>query len=111
MTEIDSRLTTSATSLSFGKSLLRMAGQLLKASCASYAKGLALHAFCHSVHENTGFCGQTVSKSTSVHENVGSGGQDIKQPEVRCKQVSKNRGNYNEKEVAISRNLLIFGLP
>ena len=33
------------------------------------------------VHENTGFCGQTVSKSTSVHEIVGSGGQDIKQPE------------------------------
>jgi hypothetical protein len=32
------------------------------------------------VHENTGFCGQTVSKSTSVHEIVGSGGQDIKQP-------------------------------
>ena len=24
---------------------------------------------------------------------------------------SKNRGNYNEKEVAISRNLLIFGAP
>lgn len=23
----------------------------------------------------------------------------------------KNRGNYNEKEVAISRNLLIFGAP
>ena len=34
---------------------------------------------CAPVHENTGFCGQTVSKSTSVHEIVGSGGQDIKQ--------------------------------
>ena len=33
------------------------------------------------VHENTGFCGQTVSKSTSVHEIVDSGGQDAKQPE------------------------------
>ena len=32
------------------------------------------------VHENTGFCGQTVSKSTSVHEIVDSGGQDAKQP-------------------------------
>jgi hypothetical protein len=32
------------------------------------------------VHENTGFCGQTVSKSTSVHEIVGFGGQDVKQP-------------------------------
>ena len=34
----------------------------------------------NSVHENTGFCGQTVSKSTSVHEIEGSGGQDITQP-------------------------------
>ena len=33
------------------------------------------------VHENTGFCGQRVSKSTSVHEIVDSGGQDAKQPE------------------------------
>ena len=65
-----------------------MASQLLKASCA---KGLAPPALCHPVHENTGFCGQTVSKSTSVHEIVGSGGQDIKQPEVRCKQVSKKQ--------------------
>ena len=32
------------------------------------------------VHENTGFCGQTVSKSTSVHEIVDFGGQDAKQP-------------------------------
>ena len=30
------------------------------------------------VHENTGFCGQTVSKSTSVHEKVAFGGWKCK---------------------------------
>ena len=35
----------------------------------------------------------------------------IKQPGSKCPPRPKNRGNYNEKEVAISRNLLIFGAP
>ena len=35
----------------------KYASQLLKASCASYAKGLAQHALRRSVHENTAFRG------------------------------------------------------
>ena len=30
---------------------------------------------------------------------------------TKCPPPPKNRGNYNEKEVAISRNLLILGAP
>ena len=48
------------------------------------------------IHENTGFCGQTVSKSTSVHEIVGSGGQDIKPP-----------GFYAEPKLTLSPLLLV----
>ena len=93
----------------------KYASQLLKASCASYAKGLRLlqrstgpfadRSLCllcaAPVHENTSFCGQTVSKSTSVHEIVGSGGQDIKQPE------SEDCGIYRKSHLEISRWLWV----
>ena len=76
------------------------------ASCSKQAaratpKGSLLLLCAAPVHENTSFCGQTVSKSTSVHEIVGSGGQDIKQPE------SEDCGIYRKSHLEISRWLWV----
>ena len=82
----------------------KYASQLLKASCASYAKGLAPHALRRLVHKNSPFHGWERVLVSVVHVFGGFHGRkckatgNVKQPEMQNNRIFRKSKGYSTKK-------------